>query len=820
MRDKSAEHETLLSDLLKCLHCGEPCNGEINDAGHVFCCEGCKQVYQILNQADACDPSIMKTLDGLQPKGKFRSDKWDYLDEPDIARKLISFSDPKQVHILVSIPNIHCSSCIWLIEHLSRINKGVMSASVDFEKKEASIVYDPSVIKLSGMAALLDYIGYPPSFSHASATKDKPSSNNRQTMIRIGVAGFCFSNIMMLSFPDYLATEGIDETLLSTTFSHISLLLSVPVLLYAAAPFFVQAWKGLRQQFLNIDAPIALAILITFARSVFEILGNTGTGYLDSMSGIVFFMLLGRWFQERTQRSISFDRDYRSYFPMGALVINKGIRQYKSIEKIIKGDQLLIRNNELIPADAILQQGVANIDYSFVTGEKDPVSIQTGDLIFAGGKQLGTAIEIEVTKPMATSHLTRLWNNDAFHNTKNKEASFIHPWSNYFSIALFSIAIISGIYWQVTNPDNTWKAITSILVVACPCSLLLSATFTFGNLMRIFGARGFFLKNAHVIERMAEADVVVFDKTGTLTASGNDSSDTPKIQYEGKLISFMEANMIKSVVMQSNHPLSRSLSEWQDWENIADHPPITAYLETPGKGITATCDGHQIRLGKGGFVSDDKWFADAFSEEGSTIHLSINGLYKGRFRIAKDYRKGIFDMILSLANEGKQVHIISGDNASEEKFLQQQLGDTATMLFNQSPEDKLHYIKSLQAEGKKVIMVGDGLNDAGALQQSHAGIAVTDHSNYFTPACDAILEGKNMAELHQLIRTTSTGKKIVAASFALSILYNITGMYFATQALLSPMIAAILMPASTISIILLSYLSTRISSNRIGEPGS
>jgi len=340
LRDKSAEHETLLSDLLKCLHCGEPCNGEINDAGHVFCCEGCKQVYQILNQADACDPSIMKTLDGLQPKGKFRSDKWDYLDEPDIARKLISFSDPKQVHILVSIPNIHCSSCIWLIEHLSRINKGVMSASVDFEKKEASIVYDPSVIKLSGMAALLDYIGYPPSFSHASATKDKPSSNNRQTMIRIGVAGFCFSNIMMLSFPDYLATEGIDETLLSTTFSHISLLLSVPVLLYAAAPFFVQAWKGLRQQFLNIDAPIALAILITFARSVFEILGNTGTGYLDSMSGIVFFMLLGRWFQERTQRSISFDRDYRSYFPMGALVINKGIRQYKSIEKIIKGDQV------------------------------------------------------------------------------------------------------------------------------------------------------------------------------------------------------------------------------------------------------------------------------------------------------------------------------------------------------------------------------------------------------------------------------------------------------------------------------------------------
>lgn len=799
-----------------CVHCGESCNGTIHDNGRVFCCDGCKQVYLILQETDACNPLMMKNLDGLQPKGKFKSDKWDFLDEPTIARQLVSFSDPKQVHIQVTIPNIHCSSCIWLIEHLGQINKGVMKASVDFEKKEALIVYDPSMLKLSNIAAFLDYIGYPPSFSHASTNKENPSPSNRQTLVRIGVAGFCFSNIMMLSFPDYLATEGIDETLLSETFSHISLLLSVPVLFYAAAPFFVQAWKGLRQRFLNIDAPIALAILITFTRSIYEILGNTGTGYLDSMSGIVFFMLLGRWFQERTQRSISFNRDYRSYFPMGALVLNNGIKKYKSIEKIVKGDLLLIRNQELIPADAIVQQGIANIDYSFVTGEKDPVTIHAGEMIFAGGKQLGTAIEIEVTKPVAASHLTRLWNNDAFHNTKNKEASFIHPWSNYFSIALFSIAIISGIYWQATNPANTWKAITSILIVACPCSLLLSATFTFGNLMRIFGKRGFFLKNANVIERIAEADVVVFDKTGTLTGSSTGATDRPNIQYEGKLISFMEATMIKSVVMQSNHPLSRSLSEWNDWSDIPEETLLTAFEEIPGQGIAAVYNGQQIRLGKAGFACQNRWFSEAIADEGSTIHLSINGLYKGKFRIAKDYRKGVFDMMRSLMHAGKQVHIISGDNAHEEQFLQKKLGHAATMLFNQSPEDKLQYIKSLQEKGKKLIMVGDGLNDAGALQQSHAGIAVTDNSNYFTPACDAILEGKNMQQLHQLIRITSAGKKIVAASFALSIAYNAAGMYFATQALLSPMIAAILMPASTISIIMLTYLSTRIACKQIG----
>jgi len=178
-------------------------------------------------------------------------------------------------------------------------------------------------------------------------------------------------------------------------------------------------------------------------------------------------------------------------------------------------------------------------------------------MIFAGGKQLGTAIEIEVTKPVAASHLTRLWNNDAFHNTKNKEASFIHPWSNYFSIALFSIAIISGIYWQATNPANTSKAITSILIVACPCSLLLSATFTFGNLMRIFGKRGFFLKNANVIERIAEADVVVFDKTGTLTASGSNAhrgtGDYFVAEADESDGSFMEYHPFSAIITNVEH---------------------------------------------------------------------------------------------------------------------------------------------------------------------------------------------------------------------------------------------------------------------------
>ncbi|MFN5423532.1 MAG: heavy metal translocating P-type ATPase, partial [bacterium] len=730
---------------------------------------------------------------------------WDYLDDPEILSSLVSYKDNSQVHILFQLPQIHCSSCIWLIEHLPRINTAVLKSTVDFDKKEASIIYDPSQIKLSQLASLLDYIGYAPLISQSSTTHKKNTSSANNTLLRIGVAGFCFSNIMMLSFPEYLATDGIDENLLTRTFSYISVILSIPVVFYTAAPFFIQAWKGLRQRFLNIDAPIALAILITYVRSLYEITTNTGSGYLDSMSGIVFFMLIGRWFQEKTQRAVSFERDYTSYFPISSLVLKGNEKKYTAIDKIKENDILLIRNQELITADAKLIKGDATIDYSFVTGEKDPVRVNRGEIIYAGGKQIGAAIEVEVLRTVSASQLTRLWNNEAFYNTKNKEVSFVHPWSNYFSIVLFSIALISGIYWQINDPDNTWKAVTSVLIVACPCSLLLSSTFTFGNLMRIFGGEGLFLKNANVIERLAEADAIVFDKTGTLTANRQST-----IRYEGKILSHDEVLMIKTISHQSNHPLSRTLSEWNEWPTSIEEPIISEYHEFAGDGIEARTGEHVIRMGKRSFVSQEHNDESATFAEGSVVFVGIDGKLKGKFIIQQDYRTGIFDMIKRSMQLIPEMHIVSGDNNKEEEYLKQSLKDHVTIHFNATPEDKLKYIKSLQEQGKKVLMIGDGLNDAGALRQSNTGIAVTEQSNYFTPACDAILEGKSLSRLDELIKLARSGKKIVAASFALSIAYNIVGMYFATQALLSPMIAAILMPASTISIILLTTLGARV----------
>jgi Cu+-exporting ATPase len=519
------------------------------------------------------------------------------------------------------------------------------------------------------------------------------------------------------------------------------------------------------------------------------------------MSGIVFFMLIGRWFQLKTQHAVSFERDYSSYFPLSTVVIVNNEKKYLTIDKIVENDIILVRNHELIPADAVLKKGKAIIDYSFVTGENEPVHVGEGEVIYAGGKQLGTGIELKVVRPVSSSHLTNLWNNDAFHNKKNKEISFIHPWSNYFSIALFSVAIAAGIYWQMNAPEKTWKAITSILIVACPCSLLLSATFTYGNLMRIFGKNNLFLKNANVIERIGEADTIIFDKTGTLT-TGKQST----IKYQGKVLSYQEAMMLKSISSQSIHPLSKTLTDWEDWSKIHDSYTISSYHEVPGKGIEATIENNVIKMGNAQFVKPHPAINTHQHAEGSVIYISINDIYKGCFMLNQHYRPGIFEAIHQLKTTIKSMHVLSGDNNREEENIRIHIGKEAFLGFEKTPQEKLNYIKILQQQGKKVIMFGDGLNDAGALQQSDVGIAVTDSSNYFTPACDAIISGDAMGNIDKLLKLAKAGKKIVTFSFLLSIGYNIIGLSFATKAMLSPLIAAILMPASSISIILLVTL--------------
>ncbi|MBG9378126.1 heavy metal translocating P-type ATPase metal-binding domain-containing protein [Panacibacter sp. DH6] len=777
-----------------CFHCGEQCDKEpVIAHGKSFCCEGCKMVYEILNDSGLCDYYTISKNPGASRRVAVRKDKFGFLNDEKIMQSLISFRDATQTHVTLYLPQMHCSSCLWLLENLHRLQPAILSSKVNFTRKEATVVFDHRRVTLKDVADLLTSIGYEPYISFNDMKKTKPVIN-KSKIYKLGVAGFCFANIMLLSFPEYLGINAAEENLVQT-FRWLNVLLSLPVFFFSASEFYTSAWKSLKHKFLNIDAPIVLAVWVTFGRSLYEVISGTGSGYFDSMTGIVFFMLIGRILQDKTYEQLSFERDYTSYFPVAVTKIFNGKESTVSLPDIKLNDTLLIHHEELIPADGILTRGRAYIDYSFVTGESMPVRKEMGEIVYAGGKQTGSNIEILVIKEVAQSYLTKLWNREEFQKDKaGTQLSFVHLLSRYFTWIVFAVASVSALYWSVIDPVKIWPSVTAVLIIACPCALLLSNTFTNGNILRILGRNKFYLRNAQIIEEIGKIDQVVFDKTGTLTTgAGSD------IIFIGEPLSLKQKKMVAALASQSTHPASKAIAVLLGGGSKCK---IEDFSEIPGYGVEALVDGTAVVIGSQRLVS-----GKTQQDEKTSVYVAIDHKVSGRFVFKNHYRNNIGELIDSLKDH-YGLAVLSGDNDSEAATLANMFGEHAQLYFQQKPEDKLQRIKQLQQQGKKVMMLGDGLNDAGALKQADVGIAVSDASNNFTPASDAIVDAAALPKLQQFIKLCIINKRIVLSSFIVSILYNIVGIFFAVQGTLSPMIAAILMPASSLSILLITFGSS------------
>ncbi len=789
-----------------CYHCGDLCKDEsiaIDDK--YFCCSGCKTVYEILNQGELCTYYNFQENPGISPKN-FETKKFDYLDDTTTINKLLDFSDDKISKITFFIPQMHCSSCIWLLENLFKLNPAITSSTVNFVRKELSVKYLHEKISLKDVVVLISSIGYEPQINLDTAEKKIETKSNKTLYYKVGVAGFCFGNIMMFSFPEYFSITTADS-LLKSFFNYLNLILSLPVFFYSASDYFVSAYKGLRKKIINIDVPLSLGILVLFLRSVYELLILNQAGYFDSLAGLVFFLLIGKILQEKTYAAMNFERDYKAYFPLSVTIKQNEIEKSIPVANLMVGNRIIIRQNEIVPADAILMNGDGLIDYSFVSGESHPIHKVSGEMIYAGGRQKSGLIELEVIKEVSQSYLTQLWNNDTFNKkTESEFTNFSNTVSKYFTIVILLIAFAAAAFWFSVSSSIAINVFTSVLIVACPCALALSTPFTLGNTMRIFGRNKLYLKNAAVVEVMAKINSIVFDKTGTITESGK--SD---IIYSGKILNPTELKCIKSLVRGSTHPLSKKIFDSIDG---SDFFPVTNFNEPTGKGIEGVVYGNIIKIGSADFVNFKKSETEIDIIK-TKVYVSINSEVVGNFTISNSYREGIDKVVKNLSNE-YQLSLLSGDNNGEKENLLKIFNSDSQLHFKQSPEDKLNFIKKLQSDKGKVLMIGDGLNDAGALSQSDVGISVTDDVSNFTPACDAIIDSGQLKNISVFLKFSKSSLKIIHLNFLISFFYNLVGLSFAINGMLSPLIAAVLMPISSISVVLVATLATNLIAKKRG----
>lgn len=771
----------------------------------VFCCFGCKSVYELLRDNNLCAYYSLESNPGNKVLNADSGHEYSVLDNETVLSRFTVWSHHGMRRIEFSIPGMHCSSCVWLLDRLNRFLPGITSSEVHFLRKTVTIDYEMGQVSASEIAMLLAKLGYAPILAADEAATVNQAAHQkarRDLYVRLGVAGFAFGNVMMIAFATYLA-GGLDELPqeLRIAFPIASLLLSVPVLLYAALPWLKGAWIALRSipqrgiHALNLDVPVAIGMAALFVRSIVEIATGSGEGFFDSFTGLVFFLLIGRLVLQKTYSTISFDRTYRSFFPLSVRRVRDGREEVVPIEHVVVGDVLHIRNHEVLPANCVQLSSIGYFDYSFVTGESRPVETVQGQTIHAGGRVVGKPVELVVSASVNHEYLAGLWGHRSTKQRHSRYDDISERFGKWFTVLTSAIAVIAFVVWLPDLP-TALSVLAAVFIIACPCALTIAAPIALGAAMSRLGTLGIYLRQPATIAEFLNIGVVAFDKTGTLTESSTD------IDARTLSLSANDAAYVLALARSSTHPASDALASYlvEQFQEIHVLPECSCIEEIPGQGIRGIVDGVPVMVGKAEFVGAP------VSTHGT--HVVIDSVYKGMYRLVPRLRNGV----LALKSVPHRI-LLSGDSDSDALVFKPHFGNN--MRFNQRPADKVNAIREFRKLFGRVLMIGDGLNDAMALQEADVSIAVTNTSSTMAPASDVVMPATFIGAIPLLLQYARKIQSTVRLAFVFTIAYNIVGITLAVMGLLTPVLTAIMMPLSSLAVIGISVYGARYYFGRL-----
>ena len=791
----------------RCAHCTLPVpEGLVEpEAERQFCCSGCRTVFGLIHAEGLEAYYALRGAEDAAPAPDARG-SYEELDDPSFAARYCSPRPDGRLSTELYLEGVHCSACLWLVERSVGQLDGVAEARLDFAKAKLKVTWQPGVVPLSQVARRLAQTGYPPHPARLG-TEDVTQREERKLLIRIGVAAAVTGNVMLMAVALYGGWFSGMEEEYRQLFRWASLLVSLPGVVYSGWPFYTSAVLGLRRRILHMDLPISLGILAGFTGGLVNTVRGQGEIYFDSVTALIFLLLVGRLLQLRQQRRATESSELLyALTPSSARRLGPdGEAHTVPLEAIQVGDRVEVEAGARVPTDGVVESGRSAVDMSLLSGESMPIEIGVDDEVWGGTTNLQDTLVVRVTRAIHESRVGRI--AEMVSEASASRAPVVQladKVAGWFVAVVLLVAVGTFAAWSVLDPALAVDHAVALLIVSCPCALGLATPLAITAAIGKAARHGILAKSGAALEALGrlQGGVIVFDKTGTLTHGRMEVTAFVGPDWVQPLVAAAERD--------STHPVGRALR--QACEGEVRHTASEVEV-VHGGGLVATVDGRRVRIGSPRFVRAealvDAGFVDrveAWSQDALTpVWVAVDGRVVAAAGLSDRLRSEAHQSVAALEAQGFEVHVLSGDDPRVVHAVGRALGLAPERCHGgQSPEDKLAFVERTLAE-RPVVMVGDGVNDAAALAAATAGVAVHGGAETCFAAADVFLQRPGIGTLATLIAGARTTTRTIRHNVIFSLLYNVAGATLAVTGLLNPLVAAVLMPVSSLAVVTNSF---------------